>query len=143
VTLSLRNALRRGLTREASRIRPDRLARRFRENLRQRHIDEVETTQGDVLQLDTLPTPGGADLIVTASMLMLAKQTADALRGLCGRLGENGRLVLFITRRNWLTRPLIGVAAGNIYSAEELRVAFRQAGAELGRSVSLDTDRRS
>jgi hypothetical protein len=35
----------------------------------------------------------------------------------------------FITRRNWLTRPLIGRWwQSSVYSAEELRVAFRQAG---------------
>ena len=135
VTLSLRNALlRRGLTPgsfHAFDLTPAMLER-FRENLRQRHIDGVETTQANVLQLDTLPDAWRQyDLIVTASMLeyLPRDKLADALRGLRGRLGENGRLVLFITRRNWLTRPLIGRWwQSNIYSAEELRVAFRQAG---------------
>jgi hypothetical protein len=54
---------------------------------------------------------------------------ADALRGLRGRLRENGRFVLFMTRRNWLTRPLIGHWwRSNLYGADELREAFRQAG---------------
>ena len=135
VTLSLRNALlRRGLTPgsfHAFDLTPAMLER-FRENLRERHIDGVETTQANVLQLDTLPDVWRQyDLIVTASMLeyLPRDKLADALRGLRGRLGENGRLVVFITRRNWLTRPLIGRWwQSNIYSAEELRAAFRRAG---------------
>ena len=83
-------------------------------------------------QLEPLPDAWRQyDLIVTASMLeyLPRDKLADALRGLRGRLGENGRLVLFITRRNWLTRPLIGRWwQSNIYSAEELRVDFRRAG---------------
>ena len=40
-----------------------------------------------------------------------------------------GRLVLFITRDNWLTRPLIGRWwQSNLYREAELREAFRAAG---------------
>jgi hypothetical protein len=54
---------------------------------------------------------------------------ADALRVVRGRLREDGHLVLFITRRNWLTRGLIGRWwRANLYSAQELQNAFRCAG---------------
>ena len=37
--------------------------------------------------------------------------------------------MLFITRRNWLMRPLIGRWwEANLYTATELKVVFRQAG---------------
>jgi hypothetical protein len=54
---------------------------------------------------------------------------ADALRGLRMRLRDGGSLILFITRRNWLMRPLIGYWwRSNLYTASELRQAFRDAG---------------
>ena len=47
------------------------------------------------------------DLIVSASMLEYVprKRLAEALAALRGRLTDQGRLILFITKRNWLTRP--------------------------------------
>jgi hypothetical protein len=46
-----------------------------------------------------------------------------------GRLRKDDSLVLFITRRNWLTRPLIGRWwQANLYDADELREAFSHAG---------------
>jgi hypothetical protein len=45
------------------------------------------------------------------------------------RLGPGGRFVLFITKRNWLTRPLIGRWwRSNLYTAAEIRDAFDRAG---------------
>ena len=53
----------------------------------------------------------------------------EALRGLRSRLREDGRFVLFMTRRNWLTRPLIGRWwQSNLYTAPELLQAFQAAG---------------
>ena len=44
-------------------------------------------------------------------------------------LRGDGRFVLFITRRNWLTRTLIGRWwQGNLYSAVEVLDALRAAG---------------
>jgi hypothetical protein len=54
---------------------------------------------------------------------------ADALRGLRERLKDGGRFVLFVTRRNPLTRLLIGRWwHSNLYSAPELTQAFTVAG---------------
>jgi SAM-dependent methyltransferase len=135
VTLAVRDALiRRGLTPgplHAFDLTPAMLER-FRHTLLIRAIEGVETAQADVLELDTLPDAWMQyDLIVSASMLEYVPQhrLVDALRGLRGRLREDGRLVLFITRRNWLTRPLIGGWwHANLYNAEELRDAFGRAG---------------
>jgi SAM-dependent methyltransferase len=71
------------------------------------------------------------DLIVSASMLEYLPRTrlVEALRGLRLLLGQGGSFLLFITRRNWLTRPLIGRWwHSNLYEADELRRAFREAG---------------
>ena len=71
------------------------------------------------------------DLIVSASMLEYVPRTrlGTALGGLRSLLKEGGSLLLFITRRNWLTRPLIGRWwHSNLYRAEELEQAFREAG---------------
>ncbi|MEX2204957.1 MAG: class I SAM-dependent methyltransferase [Myxococcota bacterium] len=135
VTLALVGALRRrGLAPgpiHAFDLTPAMLER-FRVELRKRDLEAVETTRANVLELEALP-PGwtGYDLVVSASMLEYVPRDrlVDALRGLRGRLGEGGHLLLFITRRNWLTRPLIGRWwRSNLYGADELRDAFRRAG---------------
>jgi hypothetical protein len=52
-----------------------------------------------------------------------------ALRGLRMRLHESGAMVLFITKRNWLMKPLIGRWwRSNLYIRSELQEAFEQAG---------------
>jgi cyclopropane fatty-acyl-phospholipid synthase-like methyltransferase len=85
-----------------------------------------------VLALDALPAGWTQyDLVLSASMLEYVprERFADALRGLRCRLRDDGRFVLFVTRRNWLTRPLIGRWwRSNLYTAAELRDAFRAAG---------------
>ena len=56
-------------------------------------------------------------------------QFVDALRGLRMRLGAGGRLVLFTTRRNPLTRVMIGRWwRSNLYTARELAEACDRAG---------------
>jgi hypothetical protein len=54
---------------------------------------------------------------------------SDALAALRSRLADNGRLVVFITKRNWLTRLVIGRWwKSNVYSKEELLDEFERAG---------------
>ena len=102
------------------------------QTLRTRAIEGMNVVQADVLQLDTLPAGWkNFDLIVTASMMeYLPRQFfVDALRGLRSRLNEAGSVLLFITRRNWLMRPLIGRWwDANLYTAAELEESFRLAG---------------
>jgi len=135
VTLAIRAALvRRGLTPgplHAFDLTPAMLER-FHQNLQIRGIEGVETAQANVLELDTLPDGWTEyDLIASASMLEYVPRPlfADALRSLRGRLRPDGHLILFITRRNWLTRPLIGRWwRSNLYDADELRDGFHRAG---------------
>lgn len=135
VTLALRDALRRrGLApgpTHAFDLTPAMLER-FREALTQRGIGDVEVAPADVLELSRLPASwSDYDLVVSASMLEYLPPTrlADALRGLRSLLKEGGTLVLFITRSNLLTRPLIGRWwQSNLYDESELDRAFRDAG---------------
>ena len=84
--------------------------------------------------MDALPSTWRQyDLIVTASMLEYVPrdQLSNALAGLRERLATNGTLVVFITKRNWLTRPMIGRWwHSHLYSKQELVEAFNAAGFE-------------
>lgn len=104
----------------------------LRESLRARAVTGVELAQANVLSLDTLPaTWRDYDLVVSASMLEYVprERFSAALSGLRGLLGADGRLLLFITRDNWLMRPLIGKWwRSNLYTALQLRQAFAVAG---------------
>jgi len=137
VTLALRDALlRRGLSPgpiHAFDLTPTMLER-FRDTLRRRRIEGIELARADVLQLNGLPTSWSHyHLVVSASMLEYLPRTclSTALGGLHSLLEEGGILLLFVTRRNWLTRPLIGRWwHSNLYEAGELEQAFREAGFE-------------
>jgi ubiquinone/menaquinone biosynthesis C-methylase UbiE len=98
---------------------------RLRAKLGAAGVNGVELTQADVLRLDGLP-PGWKeyDLVVTASMLEYVPRDrfADALAGLRGLVRPGGRFALFITKRNWLMRPLIGKWwDSNLYTARRPR----------------------
>jgi 2-polyprenyl-3-methyl-5-hydroxy-6-metoxy-1,4-benzoquinol methylase len=104
----------------------------FRVTLQRRGIAAIELAQANVLQLDALPEGWtDYDLIVSASMLEYVPRHrfVDALRGLRARLRSGGHFILFMTRRNPLTRVLIGLWwASNLYTQPELRDAFHAAG---------------
>jgi 2-polyprenyl-3-methyl-5-hydroxy-6-metoxy-1,4-benzoquinol methylase len=108
------------------------MLKRFRETLETMKIASVQTRQANVLDMDTLPTAWtNYDLIVTASMLEYVprERLSDALAALRGRLADSARLVVFITKRNWLTRLLIGWWwRSNLYSKGELLHEFERAG---------------
>lgn len=101
-------------------------------NLECRGIPPIATMQANVLQLDQLPPDWtDYDLIVSASMLeyIPRERLAEALAGLRSKLADGGHLLLFITKRNWLTRPLVGWWwRSNLYDKAELLAAFKQAG---------------
>lgn len=101
-------------------------------NFERRGIPPIPTMQANVLQLDQLPPAWtGYDLIVSASMLeyIPRERLAEALAGLRSRLATSGHLLLFITKRNWLTRPLVGWWWKSIlYDKHELMTAFNEAG---------------
>jgi cyclopropane fatty-acyl-phospholipid synthase-like methyltransferase len=136
ITLAIHDALRRRgftpATLHAFDLTPAMLSR-FGQKLTKRGIAAaVETSQADVLEMDRLPaTWTEYDLIVTASMLeyLPRNRLPDALARMRTRLSHDGRLVIFITRRNWLTRPMIGRWwQSNLYGKNELLDAFHRAG---------------
>lgn len=92
----------------------------------------MELAQADVLELTRLPDSWlGYDLVVSASMLeyLPRSRLSSALGGIRSLLKEGGSAVVFVTRRNWLTRPLIGRWwRSNLYARAELDRAFRSAG---------------
>ena len=105
---------------------------RFRGILQRRAIEDVTLTQANVLDLAALPSGWfDYDLVVSASMLEYVPraQLVVALKELRARLAQDGQFVLFITRRNPLTRLLIGRWwQSNLYTTDELADAFRAAG---------------
>lgn len=83
---------------------------RFRAWIAEHRIRGIELAEADVLRLETLPCGWtGYDLVVTASMLeyLPRDRVAEALRNLRARLKPGGSVLLFISRRNLLTRLLI------------------------------------
>lgn len=104
----------------------------FRKRLAQQGIKKVDLCQANVLTLGELPSGWtGYDVIITASMLeYIAKDKfVDTLASLRSRLAKDGRLILFMTRRNWLTELLVERPwGGNRYSRQELAQAFTVAG---------------
>ncbi|MDZ4858364.1 MAG: class I SAM-dependent methyltransferase [Candidatus Hydrogenedentes bacterium] len=105
---------------------------RFSRAIKNRGIEGIELAQCNVLQLEALHESwNNYQLVVSASMMeyLPRSEFSGALRGLRERLTHDGALVLFITRRNLVTRPLIGRWwRSNLYTAAELRAAFREAG---------------
>ena len=104
----------------------------FRDTLETLNIAMVDARQANVLNMDALPAAwANYDLIVTASMLEYVprERLSDALAALRTRLADSGRLVVFITKRNWLTRLLIAWWwRSNLYSKSELLREFERAG---------------
>jgi cyclopropane fatty-acyl-phospholipid synthase-like methyltransferase len=105
---------------------------RFHDVLEKRGTTGVELREADVLCLDTLPASWqGYDLIVSSGMLeyIPRNELPAALRALRLRLGDQGVLVFFISRRNWMMRALIQLWwHAHLYSREELAEVLRQAG---------------
>lgn len=105
---------------------------RLRATLAQRAVTGVRLAEADVRRLDALPADWrGYDLVVSAAMLeYVARADLPAtLRGLGARLRPGGELVLFMTRRNPLTRMLIGYWwQSHLYTAAELAAVFARAG---------------
>lgn len=104
----------------------------FREKLRTDAIEGIKVKQADALHLDALPDDWkGFDLIISAAMMeyLPSERLVDTLSGLRSRLGDTGRIVLFISRKNWIMRFLIGNWwRANYYNQAELREYFRRAG---------------
>lgn len=106
---------------------------RFQAQLDSRGITLVRHKQANVLELEPQlsSTWRDYDLIISASMLEYVPKESlpHALSALGARLAPDGRLLVVITRKNWITKILIEWwwhAAR--YSCKELREAFATAG---------------
>jgi SAM-dependent methyltransferase len=134
-SLALLNALaRRKLAYQALHafdLTPAMLAR-FQEQLTQHHISNVHLREANILELEMLPPSWtNYDLIVSVAMLEYVPRAAflTALTSLRTRLAPEGHLLLFITRKNWITKVLIERWwKANRYTRDELREAFLSAG---------------
>ena len=108
------------------------MLQRFGSTLSTCNIKGIELARANVLHLNELPSSWrNYDLIVSASMLEYIPQASfvDALSGLRSLLKEDGKFLLFITRRNLLMRSLVGHWwQSNLYRANELDQFFRDAG---------------
>lgn len=105
---------------------------RFRQHAIDQRLANVEIREANVLDLSTLPSSWtNYDLIVSAAMLEYVprEKLAEALAALRMRLAEHGRLLLVITRKNWITKLLIEEWwQANRYTRPELEAAFAVAG---------------
>jgi hypothetical protein len=105
---------------------------RFRAKLGRQGGSAIELAQADVMNLGTLPRGWtGYDLIVTSSMLEYVprERLSEALANLRVRLSAGGSLIVFITKSNWLTKPLVGTWwQSNVYDEDEFSSAVRRAG---------------
>lgn len=105
---------------------------RFQEHVTQQQIANMHLREANVLALERLPPSWtNYDLIVSVAMLEYVPRAdvVTALTALRTRLARDGRLLLFITRKNWITKLLIERWwKANRYTREELRAAFMAAG---------------
>ena len=105
---------------------------RFRQRLARGDLPRVELREADVLELERLPPDWSSyDLVVSVAMLEYVprEKLVPALAGLRARLAPGGRLLVFITRRNPITRPLIEAWwKAHRYTRQEMVHAFLAAG---------------
>jgi 2-polyprenyl-3-methyl-5-hydroxy-6-metoxy-1,4-benzoquinol methylase len=106
---------------------------RFQAELDSRGITLVRHKQANVLELEhqLSPTWRDYDLIISASMLeYVPKESLPyAIAALGTRLAPTGRLLVVITRKNWITKALIEWCwHAARYSRKELQEAFAAAG---------------
>lgn len=103
----------------------------FRQWVTQQEIGNVVVAEGDVLRIETLPPDWkDYDLIVTSTMLeyLPRAELKDALINLKRLLKNDGTLLVFITKRNLITRWIAGRWwKANLYSKSEIQRAFEQA----------------
>lgn len=103
----------------------------FRKWITQQGIGNIVVAEGDVLKIETLPSDWkDYDLIVTSTMLeyLPRAEIKDALTNLKHLLRNDGTLLVFITKRNLITRWVAGRWwRANLCSKREAQRAFEQA----------------
>ena len=104
----------------------------FRAWMARKGVTGVELRQANVLDPEQLPANWtGYDLIVTSAMLehLPKDRLKDALVNISARLAPEGRLLVVITRKNWLMKYLIQAwwKAG-MYERDEVASVFEEVG---------------
>lgn len=98
----------------------------------ERGADDIDMRQADVLKMETLPQGWkDYDLIISSTMLeyLPGHKVKEALINLRNLLGTGGRLLVFVTKRNLMTRWLARKWwKTNIYAESEIESLFRDAG---------------
>ena len=104
----------------------------FQEWITEREATNVELQQADVLELEVLPSNWNEyDMIVSSTMLeyLPAEKVQQALRNLKQLLKSEGILLLFVTRRNLITRLLAEKWwKTRVYEESEIRSILRGLG---------------
>ncbi len=104
----------------------------FQEWITEEGARNIELRKADVLRPNSLPSDWkDHDLVVTAAMLeyLPRQQVKSALRNLKELLREGGTLIVFVTKRNFLTGWL-GKRwwKTNVYTENEVRDLLRDVG---------------
>jgi ubiquinone/menaquinone biosynthesis C-methylase UbiE len=104
----------------------------FRHWIVEQGAEHIELAQADVLEIEALPAHWKEyDLIVTSAMLEYVprEKVPNALTNLRKLLREDGLLLIFLTRRNLITRMIAGTWwKTNTYKETEIRKFFQDAG---------------
>lgn len=106
----------------------------FKKRLKEREISNIRIREGNVLHLDRLPSSWkNYDLIISTAMLeyIPKENIVTALVGLRDLLASGGRLIIAITKKNWVNWLLIEKWwKSNRYSRSELEHVLIAAGFE-------------
>jgi cyclopropane fatty-acyl-phospholipid synthase-like methyltransferase len=105
----------------------------FKERMNKEGMHDIHLRSADVLDLENqLPRDWtGYDLIVSSAMLeyIPKEKLSQALVNLKRLLREKGRMLLFVTRRTWITKWAGAKWWGaNLFDLDELEMNLQQAG---------------
>jgi ubiquinone/menaquinone biosynthesis C-methylase UbiE len=108
------------------------MLKNFQQWIKAEDADNIELAQSDVLDPKVLPSHWrDFDLIVCSEMLeyLSRDKVKDAIANLKQLLKKEGVLLIFITKRNWLTWWFAGVWwKANLYNKAEIQKAILDAG---------------
>ena len=105
---------------------------RFRKWVNQNDVNNIRLQQGDILRPEQLPEDwNNYDLVVTSAVLehLPREEVQMALEGLRGRLKEGGRILILISKSNWVTKLLVQkLFKANTYTQTEIGEIVSNAG---------------
>ena len=114
----------------------------FRQWMNKEGVQDIQLQQANVLDLENQLPQGwaGYDLIVASAMLeyIPKEKLSQALGNLRNLLNQNGRLLVFVTKRTWIAQ-WIGAKwwKTNLFDREELERVLRQAGFTTSQKKTL------